>query len=284
MEAARAEAEAYAIARKARAAAKFAAATAGVAAEAVPSNSAATAATTDSEPSASSSSSSQAPGTTDAVVVPRPKARRPVMAGQEAAGSLFLSIECSIRGALRRLALAPVEEAAEQRGFLHELEGILVAYKNGLLRDEALCTQRFDTLPVQVAQAHLLDQDEQDNDTEATSDEDLVVIEHLSDAVTGGSKSRGSNNNNNRRHRQSAGEDPLHLSFRNARERFLAHGLVQWHQLIASSHDVPSSSPNGHPTRVMSVRLPKAGVLLHDARLVKYMHKLGKINSKALMM
>ena len=194
--------------------------------------------------------------------------RRRRIPGQDAAPSLFLHIESSLRKALRKLAVSsavsPGDSMAEL-AFLAELEALLVAFKTGHHRDSALCPSHFDLQPYVVS---LRDgKDEQDHDTEVTSDDDLAVVDHAPHV------------------RYSAGEEPLHLTFRNARERYLAHALVQFHQLVAESHDVPcagSVAGQGATQRITEVRLPKAGVLLHSASLCKYLHKITKTHLKSL--
>ena len=205
-----------------------------------------------------------------------PRVRR--MVGQESAPSLFLHIESSIRRALRKGATSVppfveggAEPMSEERAFLSELESLLIAYKNGHLKDDSICCPHtFELLPYEVTRAHAT---ADEDDTEATSDDDLVHVDV--------------------RRRTASGEEPLHLSFRNARERFLAHGLAQFHQLVATSHDAPQpqrpveASGEGRgspppPLRVTAVRLPKAGVLLHQAHLVAYLDKLARAHAKQM--
>lgn len=160
--------------------------------------------------------------------------------GQEHAAALVLQIEHSVRKAIRKIRPSDSEMV-----FLAEFESLLIAYKQGCIRDFTSVHTTFDLLPYDVSR------DGDDLDTEVTSDDDDLVLIHDGSTVRG--------------RRFARGEEPLHLTFRNAFERFLAHGVAQFHQLVSESYY------NEANVRITEVRVPKAGVLLHSAKLVPFL-------------
>jgi hypothetical protein len=174
----------------------------------------------------------------------RTKSRR--LAGQSSAAAIFHTLEHGLRKSLRRAS--PPELT-----MLAELEALLVAYKHGHVRTglgASAAPVHFEVAagaPSATSAAAA-----EDDDTEVTSDDELVVVETRSD----------------RARRLATGEEPLCLSFRSARDRYLAHGACSFHQLVCESHDAPTKA---HPhARVTQIRIPRAGVRLHAASLVRF--------------
>jgi hypothetical protein len=291
------ESESHAHARRVRAA-KFAAASAahgagGASASAVvqPAASATGATTTSATDSDGGAASVNDPTVATGLQRARISEKRSArgLAGQESAGTLFLGLEHGLRRALRKGL------SAHEESFLAELEALLVAYKNGLTKRGVPAPVLFDVLAgssgslitlvddVDPANADadasvvIVAPEDAADDTEATSDEEGVV--HVS------SKQKKAPQ---QQRRLACGDEPLNLSFHGPRERYLAHGMASFHQLVCESHDQPASSSSSSasaalpPLRVTQIRIPTKGVLLHDASLVRYLHKLQHVHSRSL--
>jgi len=193
------------------------------------------------------------------------------LAGQEAAGSLFLGIEHGLRRALRKTS-------AHEDAFITELEALLIAFKHGRTRGGVPAPVLFDVLPhAGTVLSRVGDDDVAADDTEVTSDDEGVV--HVAHAPRSSKGQR----------RLATSDEPLHLHFRGPRERFLAHGVASFHQLVCESFDKESPSapthaqqPYAHALRVTEIRIPNRGVLLHNASLSKYLLKLQQVPSRSM--
>jgi len=199
-----------------------------------------------------------------------PRHRQSRFPGQECAHALFLQLEHSVRRALTRVD--PVSMP-----FLTELENVLIQFKKGKLNENESICATFDILPATTieqqpsrtsAHAH----DEEDTET-ATDDEGLVHVIRKS-------KSRPS----------PVSEAPLLLSFRGGFDRFLSHGVAQFHGLVAQARNNETDNETAATTsnkrkkqqqrqyeqqqRVLEVRLPRAGVRMHRARIVRHIQQL----------
>jgi len=184
----------------------------------------------------------------------RTKTRR--LAGQEAAAAIYQTLEHGVRKSLRKAS-------APELSMLAELEALLVQFKHGHARGGlgaaagAAAPLHFEVASdasARAAAAAAAAAHDDDDDTEVTSDDELVVVETRGRA--------------RRALRLASGEAPLSLCFRSARDRYLAHGVCSFHQLVCESHDAPTdSAPHA---RVTCVRIPKAGVRLHAASIVRF--------------
>ena len=204
------------------------------------SSSVASSSLTSSTPVSSSSSNGAATGLQRVAISERhshPPHRR--HAGQEHASTIFLQVEHSLRRSLRK-----IQPTDSEMVFLAELEALLISYKMGTFKDCSSIYSTFDLLPYDVTH------DQDDIETEVTSDDEVLVHD--------GAQSR----------RFPHGEEPLHISFRNQYERYLAHGLIQFHQLVGKSYDSANSR-----NRITEVKIPRAGVLLHSAKLCPFLIK-----------
>lgn len=175
------------------------------------------------------------------------KSRR--LAGQESAAAIFHTLEHGLRKSLRRAS-------AGELAMLAELEALLVAYKHGHVRTGLGAAAAPAHFEVAAGGASALAAADIDDDTEVTSDDELVVVE------------TSTSTRRERARRLATGEEPLCLSFRSARDRYLAHGACSFHQLVCESHDAPTKT---HPhARLTHIRIPRAGVRLHAASLVRF--------------